>query len=546
MKRWMWLLALAWACDDASGDADVDPGSPDAAAADVSVVGDDAARPDGGSDAAAPRPGEVPTAQGPVRGHPAAIEGVTAFLGVPFAAPPTGDLRWRPPEPPASRDETYAADTWAPACPQHDRDDQIIGEEDCLYLNVWSPDTAGEAPTLLFIHGGGNTQGSAAQTTAEGIHIYDGRRLAARTGSVVVTVQYRLGHLGWLTHAELDAESGNSGNYGLLDLVAALRWWQANARAFGADPGRVLVFGESAGGLNTCLLLASPHAAGLFSAALMESGGCAASARADSDAVAADLLEATACADVECLRSQSTDALLAALPLSIDVAGRGNPTVSVDGDVVPDHPLTVIAAGEHNQVPLVIGTNDAETALAVPQRIDAAMYERLVRATFGGFADEILAAYPLDDFATPRQAWVQVTSDAKFVCHARAVARAVAGAQDAPVYRYLFAHHLENGRLGAIGAWHGLELPFVFGDLNVGGYTPSAGEEALSREIQDRWGAFAGGSAPDVDGAAPWDVYEVERDNHLRLVAGAVEMGEGVHSARCDLWDELIARLTGQ
>lgn len=548
MKRWVILVVLAGCVDDGgSGEGDAvvvvaDAGaSADAVDSDATVQSDGSVADVSATDAAAPDaaalgPLEVVTEQGPVRGHPAEPD-VVAFLGVPFAAPPVGRLRWRDPERPADRAAVYDAADWAPKCPQSPLGADFEGDEDCLYLNVWSPDLAGEAPTLFFVHGGGNVQGSARQATMDGAFLYDGAALARATGSVVVTVQYRIGHLGWMTHDDLDAESSRSGNYGLLDILEALGWWQVNGAGFGADTSRVLLFGESAGGLNTCVLVASPRAGGLFSAALVQSGGCNAAPRAALDAVTDELLANTGCADVACLRALSPQALIEAAPTVVDVGGRGNPAISLDGDVVPVQPLAAFEARTHDPVPFVVGTNDAEIALAAPARIDAAEYQRLVRATFPAWADRLLEAYPLDQFQTPRAAWIQLISDAKFVCPARTIARTVANAQEERVYRYLFAHHLDSGRLGALGAWHGLELLFVFGLLDTAGYVPSDDEVALSADIQDRWATLAAEGHPG-DG---WRPYVPDRDNHLRFDGGATAMADGVHPGRCDVWDALLA-----
>ena len=247
----------------------------------------------------------VVTDRGAVRGTAAA--GVTDWLDIPFAAPPVGPLRWAAPELPACWRGVRSTQAFGPPCPQLDNG-TVIGSEDCLSLNVWKPANAkATAPraVMVFVHGGGNQQGSASNVVS-GVTLYDGANLARTGDVVVVTVQYRVGALGYLASPSLASGTQPAGNYGLLDQVAALQWVQGNIGAFGGDPKRVLLFGESAGAVDTCMLVASPLARGLFSRALMESGACGASDTATSERVASDFAQAAGCtgADVAaCLRA---------------------------------------------------------------------------------------------------------------------------------------------------------------------------------------------------------------------------------------------------
>ncbi len=549
----VWLAACGGGGDGAAPDATAarDGGAPDGAASDGAAP--DGATPDGaaadgaadaGPDAGArcavdvaPAPGLAVTAEGAVRG---AQSGETwAFLGVPFAAPPTGDRRWRAPAPPDCRDAVLEATRFAPVCPQLDGE-AYEGDEDCLYLNVWQPSAAteGPRPVLFFIHGGGNAQGSTSEEPFPGTVLYDGAALAARTGAVVVTTAYRLGYLGFLRHPA----SGIDGNFGLLDQLAALRWVRANAAAFGADPERVLAFGESAGARNTCALVASPLAAGLFSAALVQSGACTLPPPAQVEAESADLLEAAGCADAACLREKTPEALLRARPLSVSVAGRSaglQPTI--DGHVLTEQPLAAIAAGRHNRVPTVIGANADETAQATPPIATEAEYERLVRALLGPFAGAALARYRAADYPSPREAYIRLSTDAKFVCPARAAARALV-AGGSPTWRYFFTHRLENVRRDAY-AFHGLELFFVFDKLASRVYRPSAAERALAATIGGYWGALAAHGDPNDEGAPAWPAYDAETEISLVLDGAGVTTEAGIRSEACDFWDELTADL---
>ncbi|MEZ4473302.1 MAG: carboxylesterase family protein [bacterium] len=563
MRRLVWLVVLGlWACDDGgSGD---DPPEADGAVADAAgedAAGGDAAgldlgrpdlggtdlgrpdlgAPDGGSACPAPPagPDDVRLPAGLVRGR--VEDGVGLFLGIPFAAPPVGDLRWRPPADPGCLPaDGLDAFAYGPKCPQLDTDGSAIGEEDCLQLNVWRPVGAEGLPVMVFIHGGGNVQGSASQGAAGQI-LYDGARLARPFGVVVVTIQYRLGALGWLVHDSVAAADGRVGNYALLDEVAALRWVREHIAAFGGDPEKVMIFGESAGAVNVCTLVASPLAAGLFRASLMESGACLLPAPADVEAEGQRLVDA-ACpgaADVAgCLRSKTPAELLAAVPPSAGVISRGTVFQPyLDGAVLADQPERVIAAGRHNRVAFIAGANANETAQFVPPIPSAAAYEAAVRLQFGALAGQVLAAYPVDDFESPRDALIRVTSEARFICPTRRAGRAAAS--QGPAWMYHFTQALENApRLRAQGAYHGLELFFVFQNTEFAGYRPTDGERRLAAAMGGYWTRFAADLDPGGDPV--WPAWTPEGTAHLHLGADAIAADSALYQARCDFWDALI------
>lgn len=493
----------------------------------------------------------VRTACGRVQGERSG--GVLAFRGVPYAAPPVGNLRWRPPQPPTPWNGVRTATAFAPQCAQIADNGSVTGSEDCLYLNVWTPSTTPSGsglPVLFFVHGGGNVQGSASEQVTGGSYIYDGAAVVENEQVVVVTINYRLGPLGFLALPALAAESpeGSAGNYGILDQVAALEWVQSNIAAFSGDPDRVMVFGESAGALDTCMLLASPLASGLFSSALMESGGCAVKSAADARAFGARVVAAAGCggaSDVAaCMRSLDAAAIVSALPQSIDLAGKqGGYQPNVDGWVLPEAPLTALADGHHNRVPLVVGANSDETSRAVSFMTES-QYEQAVLALAGGsqlLTNRILAEYPPGDYGgSPRRAYVALTSDVKFICTARSVARAAAAGQSEPVYRYFFTHPFSNGgiALELLGAYHGIELPYVFGDLTIAGYSPTGGEQGLSVAIQGYWARLAATGNPNSDDAPSWPEYVSATDPYLAL-DDPITAGEGVRTQQCDFWDSL-------
>lgn len=511
-------------------DAGLDAGADSDAGADTGQ--------DGGSDAGCgseltPREGTVLTTAGAVTG--VAQGDVWAWLGIPFAEPPTGGLRWRPPVPRACWTGERAATSFGAVCPQLEPDGGYLGDEDCLSLNVWAKKGESKAPVLFFIHGGGNTQGSPSDP------LYDGRALASRQGAVVVTASYRLGALGFFTHSGLDAESdaGVSGNYGVLDQQAALGWVRDNIARFGGDPSRVLVFGESAGGQDTLLHLVSPRSKGLFSAALVESGGVYDGTLAQSEQEMQQVVAAVGCQGLPgvlgCLRSRPAE-VLARVPAAIGPFARGlayRPVI--DGVVIPENPRAAFEGGRHHQVPLVIGTNAEETSRMVPLVQTPAEYASAVRAQYGDtLGNQLLTQYPASRFATPRQALIALTTDALWTCPARRLARAIAAHQQEPVYRYFF-----TWRASAAGAaTHGLELPFVFRTFSAWRYTPDATATALSDAIQGYWSRLAVSGDPNGAGAFTWPRYDPQRDNTLELGA-ALAVLPGVRTADCDFLDAL-------
>lgn len=498
----------------------------------------------------APAPGVVITDSGAIRGKES--EGTWAYLGIPYAKPPVGTLRWALPAAPGCWDGIRDAMELGPACPQLDEDGAVVGDEDCLTINVWAPKDPPPVllPVLVFLHGGGNVQGASSQKAEDGTPIDDDAKLAASRGVVVVTLHYRLGAMGFLAHPLLtneNGEAGTSGSYGLYDQLFALEWVQRNAERFGGDPNRVLLFGESAGGLDTCLLVTSPLAKGLFSAALVESGGCVARPLAEGESLGVTFATEAGCggaADpVACLRGLSAQAVIEAHPVVPDVAGKLDPTFqpTIDGLILTGNPMDVLESGMHNHVPFVVGANSDETSRVIPPMSEAG-YEQAVKTLFGeGLGEAVLAAYPVADYDSPRAAMVALTSDAKFICPARRIARAVAGAQAEPVYRYHFTHALENAgpAAKALGAWHGLELAFVFGHIGLQNYVPSSGEQALSAAMAGYWSRFAASGDPNEDGAPVWPSYDPETDTYLELDT-TITAAQGVRTAQCDFWDSFL------
>ena len=517
---------------------------------------------DGGdvcSSSVAAAPGLVVTDRGPVQA--ASVGGTWAWFAIPYAAPPVGALRWQAPTPPACWSAPLAATTFGSECVQLDTDGTtVVGAEDCLTMNVWAPSSATPSsalPVLFFVHGGGNVQGASSEERS-GTFLYDGAALAAATGAVIVTSNYRLGPLGWLANSSFSDARGSTGNYGTLDQLAALDFVRRNIAAFGGDPAHVLLFGESAGAVNVCALLASPLAKGLFAAALMESGGCPAIAGATARSFADGFATKVGCTSGDvaaCLRALEAKTVELAFPETADVAGptQGDFQPSVDGVVLTDVPMSVLLAGAHNHVPFIVGSNADETGQAIvaafPTGMTMAQYQAAVASYAGGnqtFAGSILAEYPIGDYGNdPRAAYIAVTSDSKFICTARYVARTAAAQQTEPVRRYDYTHHLDGKPIGAAvaaaGAWHGQELLPLFRHLMIAGYTPSAGEQALSDAMDGYWSRFAAAGNPNSAGAVTWPLYDAASDSVL-LLDDSAQAGSGVRAAQCDFWDTAFGR----
>ncbi len=498
-----------------------------------------------------PAPGLVLTDQGAVQG---VKSGDTyAFKGIPYAQPPVDDLRFKPPQPLGCSDTTLQADAFANSCVQLDSSGSVVGNEDCLYLNVWQPaETAGAnlRPVMFFIHGGGNVQGSASQQLSDGTYMYDGQQLAANGDVIVVTINYRLGPFGWLTDLALTSENGgaSSGNLGLLDQIAALQWVRRNIGAFGGDPSRVMVFGESAGAVDTCALVASPLAKDLFSRALMESGGCVAIPLPQAEAAGERVASKVGCesaGDVSaCLRGLSVDAIMAAGGATANVASAGLGTYGpvIDGYALKNQPGLIIAAGEHNRVPMVVGSNSDETSTYVQAVPTCEQYAADVQALYPTVAGNALQQYPCDQYPTPQKAYIALTSDARFICTARRDARAFDKGQQEATFRYVFTHAVDTPQGKANGAFHGLELLWVFQHLNVSGYTPSQGEQALADAMLQYWTQLAATGDPNANGVPPWPQYDANSDPYLALDT-TIKAGSGYHSAQCDFWDGVVAQL---
>ncbi|MCA9664254.1 MAG: carboxylesterase family protein [Myxococcales bacterium] len=497
---------------------------------------------DAGPDGDAGDPTLVVTTNGPVKGK--VESGYRAFLSIPFAAPPIGDLRWKAPEPPQPWTAPHDATEYGASCVQAKNSIIVLDKlsEDCLTLAVWTPDPAPrKAPVMVWIHGGGFALGGAA------VPGWAGYRLAEKHGMVVVAMNYRLGAMGQFAHAALGS---GSGNFGLLDQQAALRWVKDNIAAFGGDPDNVTLFGESAGGISVCLHLASPKSKGLFQRGIMQSGACLKlPTRADAEAFGQQLATTVGCDTATsvsaCLRGKTAEELVLAAPLPLLLHYDGRPLLLpfVDGDSLVEQPVDTLAAGSFNKVSVLLGSNANEGTLFLNgdehKAMDDAKYqERIGYAFEAADAAKVIARYPSASYSTPRDALAEVVTDSIFACPTRRTARAVAAAGET-VYLYQWVYAPSHYSLYPyLRASHGAELPFVFG-IPATPLPFIAKEKPLVDTMTGYWARFASTGDPNGDGAVPWPRYDATSDKHLELDAEQQTEKNALKRDTCDFWRDL-------
>lgn len=481
---------------------------------------------------------------------------VSAFMGIPYAAPPVGELRWRPPQPVVPWEgTTYEAVIPGPACMQAPYPEGSVywrppeeTNEDCLYLNVWTPASSADEtlPVMVWIHGGALTRGSGA------IDIYDGTNLAARQDVVVVTVNYRLNVFGYFAHPALTSESENraSGNYGVLDQIAALQWVQNNIGAFGGDADNVTIFGESAGSWSVNTLVASPLAEGLFHRAIGQSGGAfrplprlrqdltgIPSGEAAGREFAASLGVAENDTTLNELRSLPARTLMEAA----FEPGRFRTAVVVDGYSIPDDVNAIFEREEQAAVPTMLGsTADELTSFLGAADPPASDFEAEARSRYGDRADAFLALYPTDGDSAWR-ATVDSGSDTTFACQMRTWARYNAE-RGVDTYLYSFSHAPPHPDRDRLGAFHAAEIAYAFDNLDATGYEVSEVDRKLAETMSAYWASFARTGEPSVEGAPEWPAYDVESESYLDLGA-EITTGSKLREAQCDFHDESDALL---
>jgi para-nitrobenzyl esterase len=467
------------------------------------------------------------TAQAIVDAPAGQVSGTTSgttrvFKGIPYALPPIGERRWKAPAPMQRWQGVRSATTFGPACVQptpkaasvYSPTTPLPTSEDCLSLNIWSPRNAAKAPVLVWIHGGALLTGSSRED------LYDGRRLAER-GIVVVSINYRLGALGWMAHPGLSAEDpkGLSGNYGLLDQIAALHWVRDNVAAFGGDPGNVTIAGESAGALSVTYLMTAPPARGLFHRAIAQSAYMVTTPELKRTAFGLSSGEAAGQAVAAALKAPDVAALrsLDAQRLTDAAATAGfQPWGLVDGAILPEQLVDAFDAGRQARVPVLAGFNQGEIRslriLAPPAPADAASYEAAIHARYGDLSAAFLQLYPA---ATYRESILATTRDALYGWTSERLARRQAE-RGQPSYLYLFDHGYAAMDEAGLHAFHASELPYTFGTLDRTGplwprIPDTRREIALSDTMIGYWASFASTGTPMARGAPAWPRFQDAR-----------------------------------
>jgi carboxylesterase type B len=471
---------------------------------------------------------------------------VRSFKGIPFAAPPVGDLRWRPPQPVAPWTGVRQATSFGPDCPQAPSGaSRGAGQsEDCLHLSVWTPARRADErlPVMVWMHGGGFTAGTSADARS------DGEKLARR-GVVVVAANYRVGLFGFLAHPDLSRESpqGVSGNYGLLDQIAALQWVQRNIAAFGGDPGRVTAFGVSAGSASLALLLTSPQIPGLLHRVILESPGCFRPLASLADAHA---LGSSLAPDVAALRGLSAEALFAktaqAVPAMRSLTSPRVLRPICDGWLIPQDERPAYLGGRFHAVPMIIGNNSDEGSLLTASWTvrTLADYRAMMTENFGTMTAEALALYPAASDGEVRRRVADAFGDTQFNFGVRGAARASLSRQPR-TWRYVFSRDRAGG---GTAPNHGDEVSYVFGNLAASrGTEPlpfDASDEDVSNAMMEAWVRFAASGDPNGGGQPSWPAYDALRDPY-REFGGTIGTGAGWRTPQMDFLDRFYDSRSG-
>lgn len=470
------------------------------------------------------------TAGGQIAGVASADGALVSFKGIPYAAPPVGDLRWRAPSPAAPWSGVLKADRFSRSCMQDSPSsmgpwteeymDQNERSEDCLYLNVWTQSTQGKRPVLVWIHGGGFNQGSTS------VALYNGEAMA-RKGIVVVTINYRVGVFGFFAHPELTQESAthSSGNYGLLDTVAALQWVQANIAAFGGDPTRVTIGGQSAGAVSVHALVASPIAKGLFRGAIAESGSSFPMALGSLPNAEKDGVRFQAAKGAASLKELRTMPVYQLMAPAGDEAFRWAPVV--DGSLLPMPLSAAFDEGRQNDVPTLTGwcadesSTDPKYGQHTPQEFESQVRRSPAAGPgsfagaipAGAFADEFLKLYPA---STPGTSQIESARAQNMVSTFLWAKRRAAHAQT-PVYTYLWDHPLPGPNREHYRAFHSSELPYVFNSM-AGAKRPwEPVDYAIAEKTVAYWVNFVKTGNPNADGLAHWPALDLDNPATMEL-----------------------------
>jgi para-nitrobenzyl esterase len=495
--------------------------------------------------------------QDPIKIDSGQISGTTAgdlhiYKGIPYAAPPVGDLRWKSPQPVAPWQGVKDCTKFGPApMGYYSTVFPFYSEpsEDCLYLNVWTPakTTGDKLPVMVWIYGGAFRFGEGSNP------LYDGTKLADK-GVVVVTFNYRLGPLGFLAHPLLSKEDphGSSGDYGLLDQIAALQWVHSNIDAFGGDTDRVTIFGQSAGATSVLWLMVSPLSKGLFQRAIAESAYESSTFASLNESkwgnapkedmgiqLAKDLGCDTAADPIACMRAKSAKEIMDKGTPPTDVSAPGyRYEPCVDGWVIPDLPLTIFQEGKQHKVPLLIGSNADEWALfQMITKPTLAAYNSYVNSTFGDKAQQVLSRFPASNDDEAKTSGEQLVTLFTFTCPAKAYASSMSKV-GSPVYFYQFSRIAPGAKL--LGAFHLAEIGYVFGNLTpfMSGQPANVyfndTDKALSDSMMSYWTSFAANGSPNTVGLTDWPAYDPSGEQYVDL-GDSIQVQSGLFDEDCSL-----------
>lgn len=440
-------------------------------------------------------------------------DGIASFKGVPFAAPPVGEFRWKSPQPVIPWQGVKKADAFAPGPMQDTSFGAALGgpqkiSEDCLYLNIWTGAKNAEEklPVMVWIYGGGFGIGMTSTPT------YDGTNLAKK-GIVLVSVTYRLGPMGFLAHPELSVESGKgSGAYGIQDQIAGLKWVKKNIAQFGGDPNNVTIFGESAGGISVSMLTASPMAKGLFQRAISESGGNMAPPRMTlkkAEEQGKDYLSKLGVNDIKAARALNAEAI------QKETKGMGSFWPVADGETVVENQYELFEAGKFNDTPILIGTNSDEGGLFVTQKATGESFEKMIRLQYAAGADAILKAYPHATDVEATRSSKDIFRDSTFAWPTWAWAKLQSRKGKNKVFVYYFDQRTPRSPEGSN---HASEIPYVF--CNIGmegamGTTNGPEDVSLSELISSYWINFAKNGTPNGLGLPVWPAFDEKQQKVL-------------------------------
>ncbi len=487
---------------------------------------------------------------GPIRGK--IEDGVRIFSGVPYAAPPVGELRWKPPQAVTSWTQVRNSTDFGPSCPQQKQQDSGKFSEDCLHLNIWTitktPDE--RLPVMVWIHGGAFNFGSGSQPE------YNGRNLAKK-GVVLVTINYRLGPLGFLVHPLLSKESthNTSGNYGLLDQIAALKWVQKNIAAFGGNPDRVTIFGQSAGSRSVSLLMVSPMAKGLFHRAIAESGGPIIGSEylspnfngnmANVSKMGQKLTARLGCDKAEdvlaAMRIRSAQEWVETADCKTDLFDDEALFFApvFDNWVLPENPVDAYSLRQQHDVPIIVGStlNEGTLYLADEKDLSIEKYKSFLKSRFAdnsGKAFEMFPAYKAEDVAPAIDHFLTIAANAQ---PARFVAQSMEH-KKSRAYLYQFTRLPDTATARKLGVHHGAELAYVFGNMNESdGYNNT--DRTLSNQMMDYWVNFAGTGNPNGQDIAYWPAYKSKSDINMEF-SNTIHTNKNLYKKECDFISRMM------